>query len=191
MDYFIETGVVDQSSVTMASNYEICHAFAPKERLSNSTSLQELFDLLVPSMPLLVTFLVASFFYLLSAFLFAQTIKRCFDHPSRSSRSTTKKRNFMQKCFSFVAKWFQSNLMLLGHSGVRRILFITYVLFMSLVQIVISMNIKTEKIIVDTSDLIHSEETLRNTKRTPCFPGMAFCSRCSNQLVSETILMCE
>lgn len=175
MDFFIEIGVVDLSSVTMASNYEICHAFAPKERLSNSTSLHELFDLLVPSTPLLVTFLVASFFYLLSAILFAQTIKRCFDHPRRSSRTATKKRNFIQN----FGSWFQSNLELLGHSGVRRILLITYILFMSLVQIVISMNIKTEKIIVDTSDLIHSEETLRNTKRTPCFPGMAFGLRTS------------
>ena len=181
MDYFMDFDLVDLSSVVMSSNFETCHAFAPKERQSNSTSLQKLFGLLVPSTPLLITFLLASFFYLLAAFLFALTIERCFRPQLRSSRTITERPNFVGKFCSFIANQFRGNLMHLDKSGVRRILLITYVLFMSLVQIVLSMNIKTEKIIVDTADLIHSEETLRNTKRTACFHGMRL--RISNRLV--------
>lgn len=174
MDYFIEPGLVDHSSVLSASNYEIFQTIDPKERQSKS-SLQELFSLLVPSMPLLISFLVTSVFFVVAVFLIALIIKK------RSSNSQVQPgRSRRKRCKSFIAfimGQFRSCRKLLRRSRVFRVLLISYVLYIFFVQIVLAMNIKTEKIIVDLSDLIHSEQSLRTTKRTCCFPGMWFSGR--------------
>ena len=174
MDYFIELGMVGLSSVVASSSYETFHSIIPKERQSNGWSLQELFNHLVPSTPLLVSSLVASLFYLLAAFLLAQTVRKCFNSSTHLQRPTSRTASMTNRFGLLVSKQFRSNLRLLRRSRVFRVLLITYVLSTFLVQIMLSMNISTEKIVVDTTDFIHSEESLRNTKRTPCFTGREF-----------------
>ena len=156
MDYFIDTGLVDHSSVAGSSNYETCHAIEPKVHQSTSTSLQELFNLLALSTPLLASFLITSLFYLLSAFLFALVIKKFFQSSdtsrdrfqdksqdlSQTIRMAPDRRNSIAD--SFLISQFQSNLMLLKRSEVARILVVSYVLFMFFVQTMLSMNINTE-----------------------------------------------
>lgn len=56
--------------------------------------------------------------------------------------------------------------------NVFKILSLFYVFFNFFILLLISNCIKTEKVIVDVSGLIHSEETLMNTKRKACFLGM-------------------
>lgn len=171
MDYHIDVGLIDHSTVVKSSNIETCHAIEPKAHLSTSTSLQELFGLLIPSTPLLVAFLVVSLFYLLAVFLSALAIKKCFRSSNAPNRTASEKANF--RIFdSFLTRRFRSILILLTRSAACRIFLITFVLFMFFVQNTIRMNIKTEKIIVSTTDLIHSEKSLRETKWIPCFPGM-------------------
>lgn len=181
-DYFISDGLVDLSSVVKSSNFELFHAIVPKERQSNRTSLQELFNLLFPSTPLLAWFLVANFFYLISAFLLARTIRKClnFDSPVRPRQKASSKRSFLSEFGSSAKQQLRDNLWLLRRSDLCRILLITYVLFLFLVQTMLSMNIKTERVVVDTSEMIHSAESLRRTKRTPCFPGRSFIAFIAN-----------
>lgn len=180
MDFFMESGRVDLTSVILASSSEIFQTIEPKERQASS-SLQELFSLLVPSMPLLVSFLITSIFLLVAVFLLALTIRKRFNSQVQPIRTTIYRRkpkttfgfSVVKQLRSYMRSYMRSY-KLLRRSRVFRVLLITYVLFAFLVQIMLSMNIKTEKIIVDTTDLIHSEESLRNTKRRPCFPGMSF-----------------
>ena len=174
----MESNLVDFSPVITASTFQICQIIEPKERQSSSTSFQLLFGLLVPSAPLLISFLAAGLFYLFAAFLLALTIKKCFTAPNRFDRVVFFKRrinfgtHFITHSVSSAKNLIQSNLRLLKSCGVYRALLVSFIVFIFLVQTMICMNINVEKIIRNTTDLIDSEESLRKTKKTSCFVGM-------------------
>lgn len=84
MDYFIEPGLVDHSSVVSTSNFEIFQTIDPKELQQNS-SLKELFSLLVPSMPLLVSFLVTGLFFVVALFFVGFDNQKTYKLPEEFS----------------------------------------------------------------------------------------------------------
>lgn len=221
MDLMIEVGLIDHSSVIASTSYQTCHGVQRQERHSHGFGLHELFSTLVPSLPFLVFYLVASLIFFLSAFLFSTTIKKCFNAPnqiraqnrihahnriharsqipaqsqfhapnqiharSQINRRTTAEQPLFRFGFgSFVASQFPERIKLLKRSGVAKILLLAYVLFMFLIRTMLSMNIKTNKIIVNTAELIHSEESLRATKKTPCFLGMKLSTKSQSILIS-------
>lgn len=142
MDFFMNQELVDFSSVTNSDYYAVAHTINYRSNESNNnTNLYELLNILTPSTNFLNFFLFTNLFYFLSIYLISSFIK------NKSSNQINRKPITIQ------------------------FLSVSYIVFIFLVRQLISNNIKTEKVIVDVSDLIYSKETLLNTKRKVCFIG--------------------
>ena len=150
MDRFISNDLVDFSFPAKSDDYTCGHIIEPKAK-SNSSNFQELFNVLAPSVPFLISFLVANLFYFLSMALIALLAKKCFHFGNRVKAGPK----------------------LLAKLKAYKVLLISYVLMAFFVMQLISMNLNTERVIVDVSDLMHSEETIKSTKRKACFLGLS------------------
>ena len=148
MDRFISHDLVDFSFPFKSDDYVSGHIIEPREK-SGSSSLQELFNLLVPSVSFFISFFLANLFYFFSVFAIALAAKKCFILGNRVTVGPKILAKF--KAYKF--------------------LLISYVLLAFFETQLISNNLSTEKVIVDVSDLMHSEEAIRTTKRKPCFLG--------------------
>ena len=118
------------------------------------SSFQELFNVLAPSLGFLISFLAAQLLYFLSVSLIALVARKYFLFENRGKVKTKPLAN----------SWFRS-------SKAYKLLHLSYVLMTFLVMTLISSNLSTDQVIVDVSDLMYSEETIRNTKRTACYLG--------------------
>ena len=151
MDRFISNDLVDFSFPAKSDDYTCGHIIEPREK-SDSLSFQELFNVLAPSVSFLISFLVANLFYFLSMALIALVTKKCFHFGNRVKAGPK----------------------LLAKFKAYKVLLISYVLMAFFVMQLVSNNLSTEKVIVDVSDLMHSEEAIRSTKRKACFLGLNF-----------------
>lgn len=166
MDRFISNDLVDFSFPFKSDDYVVGHMIEPRTK-ADSSSIQKLFNVLAPSVSFFVSFLVANLVYFFWLFLMAVVAKKCFDLRKRRTKVGAKK---------LIAKF-----------KAYRVLFVSYVLMNFLVMQLISNNLSTEKVIVDVSGLLHSEEAIKATKRTACFLGLKHFFD-SNFKIKHTIL---
>ena len=149
MDRFISNNLVDFSFPFKSDDFVSGHIIEPRER-SDSSSLWKLFDVLAPSISFFVGFLFANLFYFASVFLLVLAVRKCLNLGNR----TRVERKLLEK-------------FTLTHS----VLLILFILITFFETQFISNNISTQKVIVDVSQLLHSEDAIRTTKRKPCFIG--------------------
>lgn len=150
MDRFISNDLVDFSVPVKSDDYICGHVIEPREKLTSS-SFEELFKKLAPSVVFLAAF--CWLFYLLSITFLALMAKKCFHFRDRVGTKLLAK--FKKQC-SYKA------------------LLLSSVLMTFFVMQLISANLSTETIIVDVSDLMHSVEEIKSTKRKACFLGLKF-----------------
>ena len=148
MDRFAPNHLLDFSFPFKSDDYVSGHLIDPQPK-SHSSAFQELFKILAPSVSFFASFVIANLFHFLSLMLIALAVKKCFNLRNR----------------------FQVGRQLFAKFSAFKVLLISYSLMAFLVMQLISNNLSTEKVIVDVSDLMHSEEMIKNTKRRACFLG--------------------
>ena len=150
MDRFISSDLVDFSFPFKSDDFVLGHIIEPGAKPPSST-FRELFKVLAPSISFFVSFLGANAFYLLSLGFLTLVAKKGFN---------------LENQFKIGSK-------LIAKFKAFKVLLFSYALMTFFVVQLLSNNLSTEQVIVDVSDLMHSEETIRSTKRKACFIGLS------------------
>lgn len=149
MDRFIQSDLLDFSFPFKSDDFVLGHIIDPQARPHSST-IQELFKVLAPSISFFVSFLTANLFYVLSLMLLALMVRKGVNLANRLKAGS----KFITKLKAY------------------KVMLISYALMTFFVIQLLSNNLSTEKVIVDVSDLMHNEETIKSTKRKACFMGL-------------------
>lgn len=151
---FIDNSLVDLSNVISSQDYVVGHFIKTRKDYGASINFQMILDLFVPSVWFLgecVGCLAFSFFFLLLISLCSGgNLKRSFPV------------NFFYNLFSLSDSFFKRPT-LIGQ------LFLCNLIFLALVTQIFSNNVKIERVVVDSSSLLHSKNRLYHTKREACW----------------------